>query len=318
MSPSEGRPTRPRRGLERRGQRRVTSDPAASSTSRPRVARTVPAPAAPPIAAPFAAPLAAADDAADHGADAGACANLGGIFALGRFAFEAHDCSCETGSRCSSIVTSVNRNARCERPLHASRPFDLRHVAVEDRAGGKHGEAVDDDGAPQSGGHRRFDLCRLRRQSVVNSSGSSVPAGAVTSRKRGFGGAAGRELSVRRALADGAAGCPAGHAGTGWGCVRREDGAGGSLPGSAAGCVPPFLASNWRYFRHFLRNQLPDVELRSATAIQWVFMMSILWRVGVQGSGRPNAESGWAVLGRQDRQSADRIEVQPTVRAPRR
>ena len=67
---------------------RSAPSPSASSTSRPRVASTVPAPAAPPMAAPFAAPLAAANDAADDRADAGAPADLRRILALGGLTLE--------------------------------------------------------------------------------------------------------------------------------------------------------------------------------------------------------------------------------------
>jgi hypothetical protein len=102
---------------------------------------------------------------------------------------------------------------------------------------------------------------------VVNSSGSSVPAGAVTSRKRGLAGAGracvltldgGAGFGLDVAL-DGAGAAGAGSGGTG----------AGSVTGAASGVELVVFCS-------VPAQPTARPEAKSATAIHWVLMMYIL------------------------------------------
>ena len=107
---------------------------------------------------------AAAENAADGRADACAGADLRGVLALCRFAFE------RDRIRPQRLTPPVDDNGRepqaKPRPaLHASRAIDLADFAVHHRAGWQDGFTVHRHGAPQPGTDWHFDLRGRARDS---------------------------------------------------------------------------------------------------------------------------------------------------------
>jgi hypothetical protein len=136
-----------------------------------------------------------------------------------------------------------------------------------------------------------------------------VPTGAVTSRNRGFAGATGRGAAAWARALDGAAGLGLGAAFDGAGAVSTGAGA-----GSTAGAVSGVELAE---FCSFPAQPIAKPDVRSATAIHWVLMMSILWPIWVQGLGRRNCRAKTGSFGPKMASSDDRSEGQETVRVGR-
>ena len=159
----------------------------ASRTSLPRVASTTPVPAPPPIAAPLAAPSPPPRMPPMTAPAAGAAADLGRVLLLrrgrqprdGRRADRAR-----VRRRPADRSVEAERRSRA-RPFTLRRPLRARHVAEHDRSRRQRLHAVDRDRPPQRRANGILDPAGVRadRRSSA-STGSTVPAGSVTSRYR--------------------------------------------------------------------------------------------------------------------------------------